>query len=38
MSELLKTVFYDRHVDLGAKMVEFFGGEMPMFYSTGLVK
>ena len=38
MSELLKTVFYDRHVDLGAKMVEFFGWEMPMFYPTGIVK
>jgi aminomethyltransferase len=38
MSDLLKTVFYDRHVDLGAKMVEFFGWEMPMFYSTGIVK
>ena len=38
MSDLLKTVFYDRHVDLGAKMVEFFGWEMPMFYPTGIVK
>ena len=38
MSELLKTVFYDRHVDLGAKIVEFFGWEMPMFYPTGIVK
>lgn len=38
MSDLLKTVFYDRHVELGAKMVEFFGWEMPMFYSTGIVK
>jgi aminomethyltransferase len=38
MSDLLKTVFYDRHVDLGAKIVEFFGWEMPMFYPTGIVK
>ncbi|MGD8447904.1 MAG: glycine cleavage system aminomethyltransferase GcvT [Desulfobacterales bacterium] len=38
MSDLLKTVFYDRHVELGAKMVEFFGWEMPMFYPTGIVK
>ncbi|MGD2030510.1 MAG: glycine cleavage system aminomethyltransferase GcvT [Desulfobacterales bacterium] len=38
MSDLLKTVFYDRHVDLGAKMVEFFGWEMPMFYPIGIVK
>jgi aminomethyltransferase len=38
MSDLLKTVFYDRHVALGAKIVEFFGWEMPMFYPTGIVK
>jgi len=38
MSDLLKTVFYGRHVDLGAKMVEFIGWDMPMFYSTGIVK
>jgi aminomethyltransferase len=38
MSDLLKTVFHDRHVDLGAKMVEFFDWEMPMFYPTGIVK
>ncbi|MBW1726636.1 MAG: glycine cleavage system aminomethyltransferase GcvT [Deltaproteobacteria bacterium] len=38
MTDLLKTVFYDRHVELGAKMVEFFGWEMPMFYPTGIVK
>ena len=38
MSGLLRTVFYDRHVALGAKMVEFFGWEMPIFYPTGIVK
>jgi aminomethyltransferase len=38
MSDILKTVFHERHVDLGAKMVEFFGWEMPMFYPTGIVK
>ena len=38
MSDILKTVFHDQHVDLGAKMVEFFGWEMPMFYPTGIVK
>ncbi|MBL7178578.1 MAG: glycine cleavage system aminomethyltransferase GcvT, partial [Desulfobacteraceae bacterium] len=38
MSELLRTVFYDRHIDLGAKMVEFFGWKIPMFYPTGIVK
>ena len=38
MSELLRTVFYDRHVALGAKIVEFFGWEMPIFYPTGIVQ
>jgi aminomethyltransferase len=38
MSELLRTVFNDRHVALGAKMVEFFGWEMPIFYPTGIVQ
>ncbi len=38
MSELLRTGFYDRHVDMGAKMVEFVGWEMPIFYPTGIVK
>jgi len=38
MSELLRTVFYDRHVALGAKMVEFVGWEMPIFYPTGIVQ
>ncbi|MEA1947664.1 MAG: glycine cleavage system aminomethyltransferase GcvT, partial [Thermodesulfobacteriota bacterium] len=38
MSDLLKTIFFDRHVDLGAKIVEFVGWEMPMFYPTGIVK
>jgi aminomethyltransferase len=38
MGELQRTVFYDRHVALGAKMVEFCGWEMPVFYPTGIVK
>ncbi len=37
MTELERTVFYDRHVALGAKMVEFAGWEMPLFYSTGII-
>ena len=37
MNTLKRTVFYDRHVALGAKMVEFGGWEMPVFYSTGIV-
>jgi aminomethyltransferase len=38
MSEFQRTVFYERHVDLGAKIVEFAGWEMPIFYSTGIVQ
>ena len=38
MAELQRTVFYERHVDLGAKMVEFAGWEMPIFYPTGIVQ
>jgi aminomethyltransferase len=37
MEELLKTVFYEKHVGLGAKMVEFGGWEMPVQYETGIV-
>jgi aminomethyltransferase len=38
MTELQQTVFYDRHVALGAKMVEFCGWDMPIFYPTGIVE
>jgi aminomethyltransferase len=38
MKELLKTVFYEKHVSLGAKMVEFGGWEMPVQYETGIVQ
>ncbi len=38
MAELQKTVFHDRHVALGAKMVEFVGWDMPIFYPTGIVQ
>lgn len=38
MSELQRTVFYDRHVALGAKMVDFGGWEMPVFYPKGIVE
>jgi aminomethyltransferase len=30
MAETLKTVFYDRHVEAGAKIVEFGGWDMPL--------
>ncbi len=38
MSEPSKTTLYDRHVGLGAKMVEFAGWMMPMNYGEGIVK
>jgi aminomethyltransferase len=38
MSGLLRTVFYDQHVALGAKIVEFVGWEMPIFYPTGIIE
>ncbi|MDL1962630.1 MAG: glycine cleavage system protein T, partial [Deltaproteobacteria bacterium] len=38
MSKTQRTVLYDRHVSLGAKMVEFCGWEMPIFYPTGIVQ
>ena len=38
MSETARTVFYDRHVELGAKMVEFAGWEMPIQYPEGIIQ
>lgn len=38
MSELARTVFYERHRELGAKMVEFAGWEMPIQYPTGIIQ
>jgi aminomethyltransferase len=38
MEQIHKTVYYDRHVSLGAKMVEFGGWEMPLHYKTGIVR
>ena len=38
MGQLYRTVFYDKHVKLGAKMVEFGGWEMPIQYPTGIVQ
>jgi aminomethyltransferase len=37
MSDLKRTVLCDRHVALGAKIVEFGGWEMPLFYPAGIV-
>ena len=38
MAELLRTLFHDRHVKLGATMVEFGGWEMPVQYAAGIVQ
>jgi aminomethyltransferase len=38
MNALLKTVLYDRHVSLGATMVEFGGWEMPIQYPQGIIQ
>jgi len=38
MNEMKRTVFYDRHKGLGAKIVEFAGWEMPIQYPTGIVE
>jgi aminomethyltransferase len=36
--DLHKTIFYDRHVNQGATMVEFAGWHMPVQYSSGIVQ
>lgn len=38
MSKLLKTVLFNRHRDLDAKIVEFGGWEMPIQYPAGIIK
>jgi aminomethyltransferase len=38
MAQLHRTVLYDRHVKLGAKIVEFGGWEMPIQYPSGIVQ
>ena len=38
MKGLGKTIFYDRHVALGANMVEFGGWNMPLHYRSGIVQ
>ena len=38
MEPLLKTVFHEKHVALGGKMVEFGGWEMPVQFETGIVQ
>jgi aminomethyltransferase len=38
MGEFLKTVLHERHIALGATMVDFCGWHMPLQYPTGIVK
>jgi len=38
MADLQKTVFFDRHMALGAKMMEFGGWNMPVQYPSGIVQ
>ena len=38
MEALPRTIFFDRHVALGAKIVEFGGWEMPVQYASGIVQ
>ena len=37
MTNLKRTVLYDRHVQLGAQMVPFGGWEMPVMYESGIL-
>ncbi|NQU76956.1 MAG: glycine cleavage system protein T, partial [Planctomycetes bacterium] len=36
--DLLRTVLHERHVAAGAKMVAFAGWDMPLHYTTGIIK
>jgi len=38
MNHLYRTALFDRHVQLGAKIVEFGGWEMPLQYPSGIVQ
>ena len=38
MTEPQRTVFYNQHLALGAKMVEFGGWEMPLMYPKGIIR
>jgi len=38
MKNVFKTILHDRHVDLGAQMVEFGGWMMPIQYPKGIVQ
>ena len=38
MTQLYRTVFFDRHIELRAKMVEFAGWNMPLHYKPGILQ
>ena len=38
MNDLKRTIFYDRHKGLSAKIVEFGGWEMPIQYPSGIIE
>lgn len=38
MTDLQRTCLFERHVELGAQMVEFGGWEMPVQYPSGILK
>jgi aminomethyltransferase len=38
MGETLRTAFYERHLELGAKITEFGGWDMPLQFATGIVR
>ena len=38
MNTMNKTVLYDRHLALGAKVIEFGGWQMPLHYAAGIVQ
>jgi len=38
MAEIIQTALYELHISLGAKMVPFAGYEMPVQYTTGVMK
>jgi aminomethyltransferase len=38
MAEALRTVFYERHLQAAAKITEFGGWDMPLHYSSGILR
>jgi glycine cleavage system aminomethyltransferase T len=38
MTDLKRTCLFERHVELGGKMVEFGGWDMPVQYPPGILK